>query len=158
MNKKLLTIACASMLFAGMNNAFCQEAAVSEEGESARMEMRMLRRGRHHGRDMQNMQGLADELGLTEEQKQRAEEIRQADVEKMKPLMEQMEELRKQMDQIREENKNAFEEILTPEQKEKFDNMGHRGRGFKKGGDRGRRHHRRGEAPRPIEDTESADD
>ena len=38
----------------------------------------------------------------------------------MKPLMEQMKELREKMDNMRKENMKAFEEILTPEQKETF--------------------------------------
>ena len=88
-----------------------------------------------------------EELGLTPEQQKKAEEIRKADFEKMKPLMEEMKKLREKMDKMREENMKSFESILTPEQKIKFEEIKakHKDRmkNFKKG-----KHHK-GKGPRP---------
>jgi Spy/CpxP family protein refolding chaperone len=66
---------------------------------------------------------FANELGLSEEQRKKAEEIRKADFEKMKPLMEEMKALREKMDAMRKENMKSFEAILTPEQQVKFKEM-----------------------------------
>lgn len=68
-------------------------------------------------------QRLADDLGLSDEQKAQAEKLRTDSREKMKPLFEQMKELRAKMDELRKENMAAFEELLTPEQKNRFDQM-----------------------------------
>ena len=63
---------------------------------------------------------LGKKLGLTEEQEEQARKIREEGREKMKPLMEEQRELHKKMNEIRKENMAEFEEILTPEQKQKF--------------------------------------
>lgn len=68
-------------------------------------------------------QKIADRLNLTPEQRKAVEEQRKADREKLKPLFEQMKEIRKQMGEIRKANMEAFQNILTPEQKAEFDKM-----------------------------------
>ncbi len=66
---------------------------------------------------------LADDLKLTDEQRNKAKELRKASREKIKPLIDEMKALRKKMDEIRKENMTAFEELLTPEQKETFEKI-----------------------------------
>ena len=68
-------------------------------------------------------QKIADRLNLTPEQRKAVEEQRKADREKLKPLFEQMKEIRKQMGEIRKANMEAFQNILTPEQKAEFYKM-----------------------------------
>lgn len=63
---------------------------------------------------------LANDLGLTAEQKEQAAKIRQDGREKVKPLMEKVKKIHKEMDELRKENMKEFEKILTPEQQEKF--------------------------------------
>lgn len=66
---------------------------------------------------------MAEELGLTEEQKTKAKEIREEGRKKVEPLMEQMKETREKMDELRKENMKEFEAILTPEQKVKLEKI-----------------------------------
>ena len=63
---------------------------------------------------------ISNQLNLTAEQQEKAEQIRKEGHEKIEPLMKQIKELRKEMDKLRQENMEAFEKILTPEQLEKF--------------------------------------
>lgn len=72
---------------------------------------------KHHEKMAQK---LAEDLNLTEEQQAKAKEMRQAAREKIKPLIDEMKAIREKMDTIRKENMKAFEEMLTPEQKETF--------------------------------------
>ena len=66
---------------------------------------------------------LADKLGLSSEQREKAKAIREAGHKKIKPLMQEMKTLREKMDKLRHENMEEFEKILTPEQKNKFKEM-----------------------------------
>ena len=66
---------------------------------------------------------LADKLSLTEEQQQKAEQIRKSGQEKIKPLLDEMMELRKKIDKERRANMEEFENILTPEQKTAFEKL-----------------------------------
>lgn len=63
---------------------------------------------------------LADDLGLTEAQREQAKQIRENGHKQVKPLMDQMRDIREKMDELRKENMEEFEKILTPEQQEKF--------------------------------------
>ena len=63
---------------------------------------------------------LADKLGLSSEQREKAKAIREAGHKKIKPLMQEMKTLREKMDKLRHENMEEFEKILTPDQKKKF--------------------------------------
>ena len=143
MNKKLMILTCASVLFLGANSSLALEPAVKGPQMKPGHEMQLPK---HHNKGMHGKK-LAEELGLTPEQQKKAEEIRKADFEKMKPLMEEMKKLREKMDKMREENMKSFESILTPEQKIKFEEIKakHKDRmkNFKKG-----KHHK-GKGPRP---------
>lgn len=143
MNKKLMILTCASVLFLGANNSLALEPTVKGPQMAPGHEMQLPK---HHKKGMHGKK-LAEELGLTAEQQKKAEEIRKADFEKMKPLMEEMKKLREKMDKMREENMKSFESILTPEQKIKFEEIKakHKDRmkNFKKG-----KHHK-GKGPRP---------
>ena len=66
---------------------------------------------------------LADKLGLSEEQRTKAQTIREAGHKKVKPLIKEMKKIRKEMDKLRHENMEEFEKILTPEQKKKFNEL-----------------------------------
>lgn len=81
-------------------------------------------------------ENLAKELSLTEEQKAECQKINQESREKIKPLMEQIQKIRK-------ENMEAFEKILTPEQKEQFSKMKaeKKAKRFGKKG-KGKKHHK----------------
>ena len=145
MNKKLMILTCASVLFLGANSSLALEPAVKGPQMKPGHEMQLPK---HHNKGMHGKK-LAEELGLTPEQQKKAEEIRKADFEKMKPLMEEMKKLREKMDKMREENMKSFESILTPEQKVKFkeikEKQKERMKHFKKG-----KHHK-GKSPRPFD-------
>ena len=81
---------------------------------------------------------FAKKLGLTDEQKEKAEALRKEGREKMEPLMKQRRELHEKMEKVRKENMEEFEKILTDEQKEKLREMKkeHEGKHF------GKRHHK----------------
>lgn len=66
---------------------------------------------------------FAEELGLTEEQKKASEEMRQKMRAEIAPLKKQIEDLEKQIKDLREKNKEVFEKMLTPEQKEKLEQL-----------------------------------
>ncbi len=66
---------------------------------------------------------LADDLGLTDKQKEQAEKIRKEGREKIKPLMEKMKKIHEEMNELREENMKDFEKILTPEQQKEFEKI-----------------------------------
>lgn len=66
---------------------------------------------------------FADELGLSSEQKEQAKKIHEEGRKEVEPLMKEMKELRKKMDALREKNMKAFEDILTPEQKDKLEKI-----------------------------------
>lgn len=66
---------------------------------------------------------FANKLGLTEEQRVKADKIRAEGRAKVEPLMKQMNELRSKIDALRQENMKAFEAILTPDQKTRLDEL-----------------------------------
>ena len=67
------------------------------------------------------------DAGLTAEQQEQADKIRREGQEKIKPLMKEMKDLREKIDAERRANMEEFEKILTPEQKQKLDEMKQRG-------------------------------
>ena len=118
-NKFLLSSCLSAMLFFGAGAFAAEDVAAPENMPPA---------PQHEKFDMKKMhemhqKKLAEDLELTAEQQAKAEEIRKADFEKMKPLMEEMKALREKMDNMRKENLEAFKEILTPEQKAKFEKI-----------------------------------
>ena len=64
-----------------------------------------------------------EKLNLTEEQKMKAQELREKNKPQMQEIFSKMKELKKQADEIRRQNKKEFEAILTPEQKETLEKM-----------------------------------
>ena len=81
---------------------------------------------------------FANKLGLSEEQRAKAKELREAGRKKMEPLMKQKKELHEKMENLRKENMEEFEKILTDEQKAKLNEIKkeHKGKHF------GKRHHK----------------
>lgn len=86
--------------------------------------------GFHHGFKGKHFQGkhfeptpemkerFAKKLGLTDEQKEKLDEMRKADMAKMEPLFKEMENLHQQMKELRKVNREHFESVLTDAQKE----------------------------------------
>ena len=114
MKKSYLTLLCATALLCGTSFAYASDDITMPPPPQTEHHQRMER---HHEKMAQK---LADDLKLTDEQRAKAKEMRQQTREKIKPLIDEMKEIRKKMDTIRQENMKAFEEILTPEQKETF--------------------------------------
>ena len=81
---------------------------------------------------------FANKLGLSEEQRAKAKELRDVGRKKMEPLMKQKRELHEKMENLRKENMEEFEKLLTDEQKEKLKEIKkeHKGKHF------GKRHHK----------------
>ena len=130
MNKKLLTLLCAGGIIAG-STVFAQENDMPPPPPPGHELDHPLRHtgpdekgpGFDHEFHKKMADKFAADLGLTEEQKKEADKIRESGREKMKPLMDEMKMLRGKMDQLREENMKEFENILTPEQKTKLEQM-----------------------------------
>ena len=116
MKKLCLTLLCAGML-TGISNIVL---ASDDETMPPPLPQHEQNFEKHHEK-MQNK--LADDLQLSEQQRAKAKEMRTAAREKIKPLLDEMKALRQKMDTIRDENMKAFEEILTPEQKETFEKI-----------------------------------
>lgn len=114
MKKSYLTLLCATALLCGTSFAYASDDITMPPPPQTEHHQRMER---HHEKMAQK---LADDLKLTDEQRAKAKEMRRQAREKIKPLIDEMKEIRKKMDTIRQENMKAFEEILTPEQKETF--------------------------------------
>lgn len=117
MKKLYLALLCATALTCGANMAYAQEDNTMPPPPPHHSEQNIQK---HHEK-MENK--LADDLKLTDEQRNKAKELRKASREKIKPLIDEMKALRKKMDEIRKENMTAFEELLTPEQKETFEKI-----------------------------------
>lgn len=117
MNKKLMTLCCAvSMIaFAASANAKGHPEFPPREDPAFHEKM--------EARHEKMAEKLAKDLDLTEEQREQAKKIRKDGKEKIKPLMKEMKKIRKKMDKIREKNMKEFEEILTPDQKKKFEQI-----------------------------------
>ncbi len=117
MKKLYLALLCATALTCGANMAYAQEDNTMPPPPPHHSEQNIQK---HHEK-IENK--LADDLKLTDEQRSKAKELRKASREKIKPLIDEMKALRKKMDEIRKENMTAFEELLTPEQKETFEKI-----------------------------------
>ena len=141
--KKWLYSVCAAAVMLGAANVYAQEKKPFPPADGPRHEQRMEK--------MENK--LADELGLTEQQREQAKKIHEEGRAQVKPLMEDMKNLREKMDKLRQENMKEFEDILTAEQKTKFEKIkAERHEKWKKMKEkfdkkRGRRMHK---GPRPV--------
>lgn len=144
MNRKLLTVVCAAgVLFSAGESFSAEESEMMpppppfEDGllPPPPPPGHMMKRSGKDGEKMRHnpqfrdemhkkmAEKFAEDLGLTEEQKVKAEELRAASRKKMEPLFEQMHGIHQKMDVIREENLKEFEKVLTPEQKAKLEKM-----------------------------------
>ena len=138
MKKTFLTMCCAAALLMGTSTSWAQEADMPPPPpphhpehviDAPRPHIPPHELRRHKGPKFDKefrkemSERFADKLGLTDEQKAQAEKLREANRAKMEPLMKQADELRGKMDEIRKQNMDDFEKILTPEQKQKLDEM-----------------------------------
>ena len=134
MNKKLLSVMLATTILAA---GALQAAPKGEKGGEMEAPVKVekvekaRRLGKKHHQEM--AERMAKDLGLTAEQRQKADELRKKSQEKIKPLMDEMKDLREKIDAERKANMEEFEDILTPEQKQKFEEIKERGaKDFKK--------------------------
>ena len=132
MKKAFICLFCASALLAGVSELKAAEEEMLPPPPPHEQT--------DHRPELRGPEKLADELKLTDEQREQAEKVRREGFEKAKPLMKQMKEIRQKLDEERKANMAEFEKILTPEQKVQFDkikeNMKHRrgpGHKWKKG-------------------------
>lgn len=119
MTKLLLTTALSTLIaFSAYSNAFAK--AVANPAEPAQQTEKMPK---HHKemRKRPEPEKMDKFLGLTDEQKAKAKEIREQSRKEIEPLMKEMKTLREKMDKIREADMKKFEALLTPEQKAKLE-------------------------------------
>lgn len=109
MNKIVLTVAFATLL----------TGAAAAEAADGKMPPMRPDRPTHEMMEAK----LADRLNLSKEQYLAMQDRRKADQVKIRDLMDQMKEIRIQMNEIRKSNMEAFESILTPEQKAEFEKI-----------------------------------
>ena len=109
MNKIVLTVAFAALL----------TGAAAAEAADGKMPPMRPDRPTHEMMEAK----LADRLNLSKEQYLAMQDRRKADQVKIRDLMDQMKEIRIQMNEIRKSNMEAFESILTPEQKAEFEKI-----------------------------------
>ena len=109
MKKIMLTVVCAAVLSMGSFNVYAHKSVLMEKFPP------------HH--EMRGPKDFAKELNLTEEQKVQADKVREEGRKKMEPLMQERKALHDKMENVRKENMAEFEKILTPEQKENFENI-----------------------------------
>jgi len=117
MKKIYLPLLCATALVCGLNPTSAQENNVTPPPSMEHHIDMSEHMEKHHEKMAQK---LAEELNLSDEQKAKAQEMRQAARKQIKPLLDQMKEIRKKMDNLRQNNMKDFENLLTPEQKETF--------------------------------------
>ena len=155
MKKNILPILLATTIVSGgliLNNAHAENVSLKVHAPS-KVEHSLDREEMHH----KMAEKMAKKLNLTEEQQQKAEQIREKGKKEIEPLMNEMKDLREKMDEKRRENMEEFEKILTPEQKTKFEDMKKKREemrhheGFK---DKGSRHFGP-HGPRPAEPIQS---
>ena len=121
MKKLYLSILCATALTYGSNLALAGENEMLPPPPQAEHNINAPHDMKNHHKKI--TQKLEQELNLTDEQKQKAKELRKASRKKIKPLMDEIKVLHKKMDQIRENDMKNFEALLTKEQKEIFDQI-----------------------------------
>lgn len=120
MKKLCLTLLCATALAYSANIAQAKYDETMPPPPPSHMQQTQQDMHNHHEK-MHNK--LAEELKLTDKQKAKAKEMRQASRKKIKPLMKEMKNLREKIDKIRKENMKEFEKLLTPEQRETFERI-----------------------------------
>ncbi len=143
MNKSLLTVLCAAGVLIGSTDAYTQEKDMPPPPKAGDEmlpppphgpEMRKHKKPEFADKMHKKMaEKFAKDLGLTEEQQKKAEELRKAGREKMDPLFEEMRKIHEKIYKVSEENLKEFEAILTPEQKAKLEKMKAERKSFHKG-------------------------
>ena len=124
MKKILLTAVCATVLTFGALSVQAQGAPEDMPLPPPEHEMAMEKIHQKMEEKHEEMsKKLAEDLGLSDEQKTQAEKIRKDGHAKMKPLMEERKALHEKMDTLRKANMEEFEKILTQEQKKKFEQI-----------------------------------
>jgi Spy/CpxP family protein refolding chaperone len=118
MNKKILFALLAGTILSA-NVARAAETATDTDTKAQEVTQQRFDQERRKRMAEQ----MAKDLNLTDEQIAQAEQLREESRKKIEPLMKQMGELRQQMDAERRANMEAFEKILTEEQKARFDQM-----------------------------------
>ena len=111
MKKLLSLVVCAIVLSGGVSDVCAKDHRV-EFGKRPSME-----------EIKKHEEMFAEKLGLSKEQREKAEVLRKNGRKKMEPLMKQQRELHKKMEKLRRENMDEFEKILTNAQKEKLKEM-----------------------------------
>lgn len=117
MKKTLLTLTIASLLLStSQANAEYHDGEHHGRGQMHNKKDFKERMKKHHAK-------MAKQLNLTDEQKEKAKALREEARKEMEPLMEQKKNLREKTKAIREKHMAKFEAILTPEQKEKLEEI-----------------------------------
>lgn len=140
MSKKLLLTSVAVIFAMSQFNAMANDnKPIHNQTKPAQIEQKMEHGKNHLPNFEKREQKLAEELNLSDEQKEMAKKIREDGHKKAEPLMKQMKEIRTQLDNLRKENMKEFEKILTKEQLDKFEKIKEEGKNnmMKK------RHHRK---------------
>ena len=117
MKHSLLTTLLVATMASG--SAFCANAEPRAFPEHPGFEHHINREEMHK----KMTDKMATDLGLTDEQKAEAKAIHEKGKTDMEPLIKEMKDLREKMDAKRRANMEEFEKILTPEQKQKFEEM-----------------------------------
>jgi len=142
MKHSLLSILLAGTVLSGGALYAVANAAENQSADMPKIEHEFNREEMHK----KMAEKMAKDLDLTEAQKEQAKAIREKGKKEIEPLMDEMKNLREKMDEKRRANMQEFEQILTPEQKAKFEelkkNAPHQGeRNMKKRHEGGFRHH-----------------
>ncbi len=120
MKHNLLTLALATTIIsAGALTANITLAQEENTPELPKIEHKIDRAEMHK----KMAEKIAKDLNLSEEQQQKAKEIRENGKKEIEPLMKEMKDVREKMDAKRRTNMQEFENILTPEQKAKFEEL-----------------------------------
>ena len=119
MNKFLLTTALSTVItFSAYSNAFAEAAANPAEPMQQAEKMPKPHKEMHK---LPKPKKLDKFLNLTDEQKAKVKEIRKQSRKEIELLKKEKEAINGKMDKIHETDMKKFEEILTPEQKAKWE-------------------------------------
>ena len=120
MKHNLLSLVLATtVISAGALSANIASAQETTPPEAPKFEHKVDRAEMHK----KMAEKIAKDLNLSEEQQAKAKEIRENGKKEIEPLMKDMKDIREKMDAKRRTNMKEFENILTPEQKAKFEEL-----------------------------------
>jgi Spy/CpxP family protein refolding chaperone len=117
MKKTFLSILLSATIIS--SGAFCANAQTPDMPEQPKIEHKMDFEKMHQ----KMQQKIAEDLGLSAEQQEQAKAIHEKGKAEIEPLMKEMKALRAKMDEKRRANMEEFEQILTPDQKVKFEEL-----------------------------------